>query len=68
MVLLGLPCEEAAVEDRQAQGYGLGVPAAQTPCDHQRKVAVLQSGTNSAGYLPWESLEAEAAAEVQVQG
>jgi len=44
VVLPGLPCEAAGEEARQVQGYGLGVPAARTPCDHQRKVAAPRIG------------------------
>ena len=50
------------------QGYGWGVPVAQTPCGHQRKAAVPQIEIDSIdyiGYRPSVSLVVAGAAEAQ---
>lgn len=65
MVLLGSPCEAAVEEVHLVQGYGWGVPVAQTPCDHQRKAVVPQIEIDSIDYRPSVSLVVLAAAEAQ---
>lgn len=68
MVQLGSLCEAAEGEGHLVQGYGWGVPVAQTPCDHQRKAVVLQIEIDSiehCDYHPSVSLVVAGAAEAQ---
>jgi hypothetical protein len=53
VVLLGSPYEAAEGEAHPVQGYGWGVPAAQRPCDHQRKEAVPQIEIDLTGHFDY---------------